>query len=116
MAIPQERSNLDWGACFLISVIWSASLFAWLTMTRSNQDVDWSDPYSWRKPFIPMKRYPLRFWILISYSFMLAGFTAMLEDVIAQSSHEAVGGTFFFIGLFVGLAVKVWIKQFGRNK
>src|SRR5579885_3781709 len=44
VAIPKERSNLDWGACFLISILCSASLFVWLTMSRSNQDIDWSEP------------------------------------------------------------------------
>lgn len=115
MAIPRERSNLDWGACFLISIIVSVSLFVWLTVTRSNQSIDWSEPYSWWKPFLPMKQYPLRFWFLVSYSFMLAGGVAMLIDAISHNGHEAVGGTFFFMGLFVGLALKAWIDKYGRK-
>lgn len=115
IAIPREQSNLDWGACFLISIIWSASLFVWLTVTHSKQGIDWSEPYSWWKPFLPMRRYPLRFWFLVSYSFMLAGIVTMLVDVFSHNGHEAVGGTFFFIGLFIGLALKVWVKKHGRN-
>lgn len=114
-AIPKERSNLDWGACFLISVIVSVGLFAWLTAIRYKKDVDWSEPNSWRKPFYPMKKYPLRFWFLTAYSFMLAGIVAMSTAAIVQSGHEAVGGTIFFIGLFVVIALKIWIKKFTRN-
>jgi len=115
ISIPRERSNLDWGACFLISVIWSASLFAWLTLARNNQSMDWSDPYSWTKAFWPMIRYPLRFWILMAYTLVSAGVVTMLVDVIFHNGHEAVGGTFFFIGLFTGVAIIVWENKYGHN-
>jgi hypothetical protein len=120
-SIPVARSNIDWGACFLISAIWSIALWAWLTLSSSrfawltfgrwSKRIDWSDPYSWDKPFWPMVRYPLRFWFWVSSSFVLGGMVALLKVVVAGRGHEAVAGTFFFTGLFVAITLGVWIRK-----
>jgi hypothetical protein len=114
--IPEARSNIGWGACFIISFISAFSMFLWLTVSRSIKRIDWSDPYSWDKPFWPMRKYPLRYLFVCSYSLTLAGAVAMLRDVIVRNGYEAVSGTVFFLGLFLGLALIVWIRRFKSNQ
>lgn len=113
--IPREGTNLDWDACLLISIVWSIVLFIWLTATRHSQGVQSDDPYSWWKPFLPMKRFPIRFWLLASYSLMLGGLSAMSAAIISHDGREAVGGTFFFVGLLGWATIVAWIKNFGPN-
>jgi lipoprotein signal peptidase len=112
---PKNKSNLDWGACILISIAVSVSLFLWLLLIRHRQNVDWSKPYGWDKPFWPMRKYPLRFWSLISLSTMISGAIAFLIDVIEENGNEAFGGTFFFMGLSIGISLRVWLKFFGKG-
>ena len=111
VVIPEGRSNLNWGACFFISAISAAFLFGWLTVVRFKPGIDWSEPYSWEQPFLPMNRYPLRYWFVVSISCMFAGAAAMLREVVRHGGSLAFGGTFFFLGLFVGVALKVWIAK-----
>lgn len=111
-ALPAGRSNIDWPACFLVSAIASIGLFLWLMAIRFRPYVDWSETYSWRRPFLPMNKYPLRFWFLISCSLILAGAVAVLGRVTLHRGHEAVSGTFFFMGLFIMVVLRVWIKKF----
>ena len=112
---PQNKSNLDWAACILISIAVSVSLFFWLFLIRHRQNVDWSEPYGWNRPFWPMRKYPLRYWSLISLSTMISGAMALLIDAISKNGHEAFGGTFFFLGLSIGISLRVWLKFFGKD-
>jgi hypothetical protein len=107
---PRNQSNLDWMACLLGTTIMSAFLFVWLTVRKSRRPVDCSDPCSWITPFFPMNKHPVRFWILVSISWMLAGGIAILNDHRLHNGQEAFGGTFFFIGLGIGLTLMIWIK------
>jgi hypothetical protein len=111
-SIPVEHSNIDWAACFLISFISAAALFAWLRAIRSRQNVDWSRPYSWRQPFWPMAWYPVRYWFLASWALVIAGATAMAKGIVFHQGHEAVPGTFVFMGLFMMVALRTWIRKF----
>ncbi len=110
IAIPAEKSNIDWPACFLIAIIFAAALFAWLTIIRFQQGIEWSQPYSWRQPFWPLRKYPLRYASLISLAFIIAGAVGMMRGVILRLGHVAVSGTFFFIGFFIMLALEIWIR------
>jgi hypothetical protein len=114
-SFPQERSNLDWGGCFVISLIFALFVYGFLLSVQYKQHVDWSEPYSLLKPFFPMNRYPLRFCLVASHSFMIGGILAMLVSVIHQNQREAVGGTFFFTGLFIYITLKIWIRLYGRK-
>lgn len=100
-SIPVEQSNIDWGACVLISALSAVAVYMWLTAVRTRGGIDWSEPYSWRKPFFPMQRYPTRFWVLASYALMISGSSAVIKDVVLHQEKTAVGGTFFFMGLAI---------------
>jgi hypothetical protein len=112
LSYQEGRSNLDWGAGVLIGIICSGALYLWLTGIRSNRDTDWSLPYSFNQPFFPMGRYPLRFWILASYSLILAGATVVLRDSIENNRHVGFGGSFLVAGLLMAAALKLWIARF----
>jgi membrane-bound metal-dependent hydrolase YbcI (DUF457 family) len=111
---PQNQSNLDWIAAFIISIVFSICLFAWLAVVRARPSIDWSEPTSWVKPFFPMNKYPIRFWLLTSLSFMVAGGITIVLDMFSHNGHEAFGGTFFFWGLGIWIALKIWLKKYGR--
>jgi hypothetical protein len=114
--IPRAQSNVNWGACFLMSAFTFISVFIWLAVSRSisryNKIIDWSEPYSWWGPFFPMRRYPLRFLLLGSSSLILGGLVALLSGAIFQQGHQALPGTVFFLGMSIGLAVALWTKVF----
>jgi hypothetical protein len=109
VSIPSERSNIDWPACFLIAGISAGGLFLWLAAIRYQQGVDWSEPYSWRKPFLPMKKYPLRYWFLVSVALSIAGAASLSRTAALHQGHEAVPGTFISMGLLMMLVVKAYI-------
>lgn len=110
-SIPAQRSNIDWPACFLISSISALGLLVWLRAVRSRQNVDWSKPYSWRQPFWPMARYPLRFWFLAACALTVAGSTTMTRNILFHQGHESVPATFLFMGLFMMVVLKLSIRR-----
>lgn len=91
---PQNEANVGWPVGLIVGAVTSVGLFTWLTLIRSTRDVDWSAPYAWNKPFFPMKNYPLRFWILGSWSLMAAGIVTILRDVAFRRGDSGFGGTF----------------------
>jgi hypothetical protein len=111
ISMPVERSNIDWPACFLVSSISAAALFAWLTAIRYKQGIDWSEPYSWRKPFWPMRKYPSRYWFIISMALIIAGAVGMARLGLFHQGHEAVLGTFLFMGLFMLIILTIFIGR-----
>jgi hypothetical protein len=112
---PRSKTNLDWTACLLVSGATSLGLFLWLNLIRSRPEVEWSDPYSWRKPFFPMNLYPMRFWFLGSISFIAAGSIALLLDLKSRTGHEAFGGTFLFWGIGIFIALEAWRRLFYKG-
>lgn len=115
MSIPTERSNLDWPSCFLISAVVAVALFGWLTVVRDRVNANWAERYAWRQPFFPVNRFPFQFWFLSSYALIWAGAAALVRDFALHRGHKAVSGTFFFMGLFILLALRIWASKFGRR-
>ena len=112
----QEVSLLDWGIVFLISIVIMFFLFAWLTAAvYFKPDIDWSDPYSWEKPFWPMMKYPLRFIFLTVCILIFMAIVALIIASVSQNGQEALGGTVFFMGVFLLFALKVWLKIYGHK-
>lgn len=112
---PQSQSNLDWRAAILIAIAFSICLFVWLIVVHARQPIDWSEPCSWAKPFFPMTKYPIRFWMLASQSFIAAGGTTIMLDVLLDHGHEAFGGTFLFWGFGIWITLKIWLKIHERQ-
>jgi hypothetical protein len=115
MLIPSERSNIDWGACFFIAIVFSVAVFGWMTLIRNRVNAHWPERYGWRLPFLPMNRYPFQFWFLTSQALILAGAGALLRDFIFQKQHKAVSATFLFMGLFAMAALRISASKFARR-
>lgn len=96
---PAERSNLDWTGMLLIPTVFSLCLWAWLRF-RTNSNSDLAEPFSMTKPFLPMWRYPLHFWLVVSVSTMLGGTLEVLSE--AMHGHTLVFGAMFIL---FGIAV-----------
>jgi hypothetical protein len=109
---PREKSNLDWWACGLISLVVPVAIFGWLVAVKSRKYMDWSAPYSLTTPFFPMNKYPLRYWFVAAQSMIAGGAVSFLIDLVSQSGNEAFGGTFFCLGLTTVITLNIWIVRF----
>lgn len=98
-AYPRAESNLNWTAAFMISLFFSTILFGWLISIRHRDAVQWSYPFDVGTPFLPMKRYPLRFWVVTASSMMLGGGISLMMSLVGTDTHYAFGGTFLLLGL-----------------
>lgn len=104
-SLSPATSNLDWIACGLISSATGVGLFLWLRSIRYRADIDWTQPFSVMRPFFPMNRNPVRFWLLTAVSLLLGGLTAFLRELISGKQHAAFGATFIFMGIAIFLAL-----------
>jgi hypothetical protein len=116
LSIPVARSNLDWGAGAFIGVIFSVVLYLWLMAAGSRAGMDLSLPYSFKQPFLPMRKFPLRYWFVVSYSLVIGGAVAVLRDLIERDSHAGVGGSFLIAGLFIAATLTLWAKTFASTR
>lgn len=114
LSIPVALSNLDWGAGVLEGLVVAVGLWLWLTVVRMRPNVDLSLPYSFRQPFLPMMRFPLRYWIVVSYSLIIGGAVLAGKSLIEGHERSGVGGSVLILGLFMGGALAVWIRTFAR--
>ena len=116
LRIAEPRSNLDWGAGVLMGAIAGAGLYWWLTVTmRLRSDIDWSKPFSLTRPFWPMQKFPLRFWLLAAYTLMSGGLAMVAGDILYGRGREGVGGSFFVTGLLLAVTLVLWIWVAGRR-
>jgi hypothetical protein len=111
LSLPVARSNLDWGAGVLIGAISAGGTYWWLSLIRSRSNVDLSQPYLPTRPFLPMMKFPWRYWFVVSYSLAIGGAVTALRDSIEQNGHEGVGGSFLIVGLFIAVAVMLNIER-----
>jgi hypothetical protein len=115
IGIPVQRSNLDWPAAALIGVIVSVFLFVWLRAMRSRGDIDWSKPYSVTEPFWPMRRFPLRYWLVTSCGLLVGGLAGIAKTLVEHSPRAAVPGTFAVLGTCIFASVNLYIESQVRD-
>lgn len=114
LSVPTSQSNFGWGAGALVGLIAGINLYFWLWRLRDVPGVIRSRPYSWFEPFWPMQKYPVRFWIVSSYSLMLAGITTAAWRRLADAGASDLGAGCFLMGLLCFGAVALWIMRNGR--
>jgi hypothetical protein len=112
LATSAERTNLEWGAAIPLGLLPAVAVFLWLTIVRHRTNIDWSFPYSFGHRFLPMAKFPLRFWFLASCALLFGGAVTVVWDLIDRNGHEAIGGLFFMTGIFLSLTIMLWIKLF----
>lgn len=109
-SVPSEHSNIGWGVGALFGAMIAVGLYVWLWVMRSRSGIDWTQPYSLKTAFLPVNKFPLRFWLLSGYGMVLGGCAAILRDYVHHTGREAIGGTFVVAGLFVVVALALWIQ------
>jgi hypothetical protein len=119
--IDTNASHLTWLPAVLIPIGIALGLFCWLSFqdsrppqwgsTGDNTDIDWSDPYSLTKPFFPMIRYPIRFWLLCSVIMIFTGISSSAHDLFSLSRINPESGMFLLWGLSIPIALLRWLSS-----
>lgn len=115
LVVPTTSANVDWAAAISIGILPAVALYVWLSAVRHRSYIDWSRPYSFKHSFLPMNRFPLRYWFVVSYSLLIGGIFVMIRDFFERNGGEAFGGLFFFMGPFLGIALNLWTRKFSRG-
>lgn len=115
LVYPREQSNLDWLAAVIVSVMCGVALCAWLTAVRKDPSIEWSRPYALGMPFMPMRKYPLRYWAVGAMSLGVAGMATLMIDIASGRGNQGFGGTFLALGTTLYLVVVVWKRLFGKD-
>lgn len=97
--------NLNWDACFLIGPATGISLYFWLVVVSNRRSLEWSDLYSLSKPFFPMQKYPLNFFVTSATSLIFGGLASSLVNQSSGAPAQAIGGTFFIMGIAMIIAL-----------
>jgi hypothetical protein len=105
LSFDVSKVNIDWRACIVVPGFVCAAVYFWLSAMRRRVDVDWSDPFSIGRPFWPMMRYPVRYWLVVGISVALGGSIRFAKDYLTNSSGTAFAALFAFMGLATLLAV-----------
>jgi hypothetical protein len=93
--LDPTKSNIhEWSAAIL-GIIPGVGIYLWLSMIRYREWTDFSHMVSLQKPFLPMSRFPLRFWFVASYSMLIGGAVAMLVDTIQKGGRGPIDAVFF---------------------
>lgn len=103
---------VDWKLSVLFGLSGSVALFIWLSMMRFTAGVDWSAPYAWGAPFFPATKYPLRSWIVNSYSMLIGGIIGELVAAVSQTANASLSLMLLISGAFLFLSVHFWMWLF----
>lgn len=106
-----SKSNVDWLACLLIASFGGMFLFLWLLTKGNCPDTDWSNPMSISQPFLPMNRYPIRYWLLVGISLILGGVLAIFKGVVRSGQNTAFSATTIALGIAFILAVGIRMRR-----
>jgi hypothetical protein len=86
-------------AVVLVPIISAIVIYLWLFSLACKPDVDWSDPCSLTKPFFPLTRYPMRFWLLASVLFSLSGLVSAFREFLLCGSISPDSSMYFLSGI-----------------
>ena len=100
---------IDWRLTAIFASLTAVVLFGWLAMMRYQAGVDLSDPFSWDSPFWPVTKYPVRYWLMTSYSAILQGLSALL----ASASLDGRFSLAIFL-LVTGAALQLSLQRPGQ--
>ena len=98
----------EWPAFILVPTIVSFTIYISLSLISKRKSVQLERPLSLTLPFLPMRRYPLRFWLLCAVVFIGVGSSGILASYY---KHQPLIGSsmFLFIGLGMFVAVLGWM-------
>lgn len=112
LLLSTETPAVDWRLSVIFALTGSIGLFVWLSMIRYDSNIDWSNPYSWDTPFFPQTKYPLRNWLVTSYSALIAGVTGLLMSIWSSHINASLSAMFLTVGICLLVSLHIWMKLF----
>jgi hypothetical protein len=107
--LDSKSSNIhEWSAALPLGVIPGIAIYIYLSLNRYREGTDFSHTVSLQNPFLPMSRFPLRFWFVTSCSMLIGGATTILADLIQNKGRGPVAAVIFSMGAFIAIALRVW--------
>lgn len=105
----ESTSTLSWLVVSLFALVIGAVVMASLSSAAYNSLAEWSDPYSFTKPFLPISRYPTRFWLFIALIGLSTGLASSVHDIRVEGSINAGSGLYLLAGLAALGAMSPWL-------
>jgi hypothetical protein len=112
VALSRINTDMSWLGCAIIVVVVGTGLFLWFIRLSNRQSVDWSEPLSLTRPFLPMSRNPVQFWSLVAAALTIGGAAAGISVMASGKGQIAFAGTFFFTGVAISLALAFARSQY----
>jgi len=101
---PNEPSA-DWRISLLAAVLFGPILLLWIMAARSQAARDSNNFNDWNAPFFPLTKYPLQFWLLMSYSLLLGGGLGLITNYLFEWGNQFLAVSYLLIGSSAMLAV-----------
>lgn len=115
-AIDSNRTDIDWIACVLVGLLFSACVLLSLSLSQSNHSINGTTPFSWDIPFLPMQTHPISFWHIISLSLIWAGIFKCTFCYLLHPVHFVFGVSVLFWGVSILVTLKIWLRYVGYNR
>lgn len=108
--LPLEKTNIDWMFGLVAGPCISVVALGWLLDLQRFDTIDWSRPYSWSAPFIPMNRYPFQFWWVVTSCLVIGcGLAAVVARFVSPARFQ-LGLALLLMGLFPLVTVYIWSR------
>jgi hypothetical protein len=92
-----------------VSVVVPVALFIWLLGNKGLLN-DRSNAHALTKPFLPMRKFPLRYWFTVSLMLIPASAIASLNGLFMHRKILPVDAMLFFVGALILCAVAMHAK------
>lgn len=99
---PEKNIYPDWRVMISIPIALVVGLSIWLHIKTSQNINYFYEPFSFTKPFLPMRLYPLRFLIVCSEILIFLGISSILSSYIRYG--QLTGKSIFFV---IGVSVLI---------
>ena len=120
-----DDKRITWIASVLTSIGIALIVYLWLTFVSfssrskplrltSDHHVDWSEPYSFIKPFFPPTRYPVRFWFLLSILSISTGLASSTHSLFVTGNISPASGMSILWGAAGFISLLPWLPPFNR--
>jgi hypothetical protein len=107
---PGGKINADWRVGLIGGVAASIGFSVWLQTVRGRPGVDLTAPYSLRKPFWPINTYPIRSWLLATFSISFAGLIGLVGEFAGHDVSGPMPGILLGMGLPLLATLVIWSK------
>lgn len=115
--------KLTWFAAVSIAISFALIVLGWLALKKNRSlnpysgsdrpDIDWSDPCSLFKPFLPVTRYPVHFFLIVSVMALAGGAAAVIRGMMtgAEEIMTPARGFLLLLGISTLIVLLPWLQQ-----